>query len=110
MARFDVVLEDGSGAQRNCRLHIEALSPAEALLRARGAMPPLGGDHVYAVYRHRRARRRTLVGYYAGPGGEDGSAGVREPRRPLPSPPSLSAAAEIPAYPGNSGTVTAECS
>jgi hypothetical protein len=100
MARYDVVLQDRVGSQRNCRLHIEAGSPGEALVRARGSMPAPGpDDEVYAVYRHHRGRGRKLVGYFGGPGGDDGTAGVREPRRPLPNPPSLRAQAEPPAYP-----------
>jgi hypothetical protein len=57
---------------------------------------------VYAVYRHRRLRPRTFVGLFAGPGGmgpDDGAAGVREPRRPLPTPSGLRAHAAEPAPP-----------
>ena len=54
---------------------------------------------LYAVYRHRRVRGRRLVGAFAPDGPDDGLAGVREPRRPLPTPPSLRAEAELPAYP-----------
>jgi hypothetical protein len=46
----------------------------------------------YAVFKHRRGRSRALVGYFLAPGdGDDGSAGVREPRRPPPAPPGLTA-------------------
>lgn len=102
MARFDVVLEDGSGRQRNCRLHLDAPSAGEALIRARVAMgsavDPFEPGLRYAVFKHRRGRRRALVGYFLPPaGGDDGTAGVREPRRPRPAPPSLRAEALIPA-------------
>lgn len=104
MARFDVVLQDARGSRRNCRLHLEAPSASEALVRARAAMGAAGGPFEpgfrYAVFRHRRGRRRALVGYFLPPSdGDDGSAGVREPRRPLPAPPSLRAEVPVPAYP-----------
>lgn len=45
-----------------------------------------------------RRRGRTLVRSWPGPGGPEGpgNAGVREPRRPLPSPPALKAEADLP--------------
>ena len=102
MARFDVVQRDRFG--RDCDImQLEAGGPAEALLMAREAMahgshPVRDDDHAYAVYRHRRGRARRLVTVFMGPGDDDGTAGVREPRRPLPNPPSLHAEAELPAY------------
>jgi hypothetical protein len=101
MATYDVVVQDRGGRQCNYRLHVQAASTSEAVMWARFSMPPQADDHLYAVYRHRRARRRKLVGYFAGPGGDDGSAGVREPRRPAPAPPSLRAEADPPAYPAD---------
>lgn len=68
-------------------------------MRARRSMTGSAApDHVYAVYRRRRVRGRKLVGYFAGGtgGDDDGSAGVREPRRPLPGPSSLSATLDLP--------------
>jgi hypothetical protein len=49
---------------------------------------------------HRLSRKgRTLVRSWVGPGGPDGPgpAGVREPRKPLPNPPHLRAALDLPA-------------
>lgn len=97
MSRYDVVLQGVDGAQRACRLHIEAGSPGEAVWQARRAMgasvTPTSGA-LYAVYRHRRVRGRRLVGLFGGD--DDGSAGVREPRRPRPDLPSLRARLDIP--------------
>lgn len=48
---------------------------------------------------HRLSRKgRTLVRSWVGPGGPagPGPAGVREPRKPLPTPPHLRAALDIP--------------
>lgn len=94
MATYDVVLQDGTG--RCSWPGIRASGPSEALIRARG-LSAGSRDHVYAVYRRRRGRGRQLMGYFAGGApGDDGTAGVREPRRPLPSPPSLHAEAPLP--------------
>lgn len=85
---------------RDFRSQISAVSPSEAVQAARRAMPAPVWHGWVTVYRHRRLRGRTLVGTYAAGGpGDDGWAGVREPRRPLPDPPVLSRAAERPAYP-----------
>ena len=43
--------------------------------------------------------RRLVGAFLPEGGGGEGLAGVREPRRPLPTPPSLRAEAELPAYP-----------
>jgi hypothetical protein len=43
-------------------------------------------------------RGRRLVAVFMGPGDDDGTAGVREPRRPRPTLPSLRAEADLPAY------------
>ena len=102
MASYDVHVQDSRGVRRNFRAHIEAASPSEAVALARRCLPELPdpADHpVYAVYRRRRLRGRRLVGLFPGGGGDDGLAGVREPRRPLPTPPSLHASADLPAYP-----------
>ena len=102
MTTYDVHRQvSGRASQRDARLHLAACTPSEAVALARRS---LGAEHpdVYAVYRHRRLRRRTFVGLFAGAGGsrpDDGLAGVREPRRPLPSPPSLRAEATEPAHP-----------
>ena len=70
-------------------------------MRARRAFeltgPPGRDDreHLYAVYRYRRVRGRRLVGVFGDPGW-GGDARVREPRRPLPDPPSLRAVRDLP--------------
>jgi hypothetical protein len=49
---------------------------------------------------HRLSRKgRTLVRSWVGPGGPGGPgpAGVREPRKPLPNPPHLKVALDLPA-------------
>jgi hypothetical protein len=90
MRRYDVEVHTGPGQRRDVRLRIEADNPGEAVVWARERMRPHTAGEVYAVYRHRRVRGRKLVGYFAGPG-DDGAAGVREPRRPLPDPGTLRA-------------------
>jgi hypothetical protein len=104
MARFDVVQRDRYGRACDIRPGLEAGGPAEALLMARWSMgaDPHGVsdvDHTYAVYRRRRVRGRRLVAVFMGPGDDDGTAGVREPRRPRPTLPTLHAEADLPAYP-----------
>lgn len=101
MAIYDVV-EHGRGPdQRGRALEVSAASPGEAVMRARRAFeltgPPGRDDreHLYAVYRYRRVRGRRLVGVFGEPGW-GGDAGVREPRRPLPDPPSLRAVRDLP--------------
>jgi hypothetical protein len=99
MAHYDVQARHHTGTLRNMRAHVEAASPSEAVMLARRTLPLLPHAEVYAVYRLRRLRGRRLVGTFPVGGGDDGLAGVREPRRPQPAPPSLRAEAEPPAYP-----------
>lgn len=101
MARFEVRLRDHRGDRRHGAAVVSAASPAEALALARASMTAPSGAHLYAVYRQRRLRRRKLVGTFPAGGGDDGLAGVREPRRPLPTPPSLRAEVDSPAYRDN---------
>ena len=102
MARFEVRLRDHRGDRRHGAAVVSAASPAEALALARASMTaPPSGAHLYAVYRQRRLRRRKLVGTFPAGGGDDGLAGVREPRRPLPTPPSLRAEVDSPAHRDN---------
>ena len=99
MATYDVRFRDRVGAIRNAHASIQAASPSEAVMLARRSMTVPPGVQLFSVYRHRRLRGRRLVGTFPVTGNDDGLAGVREPRRPLPTPPSLRAEAELPAYP-----------
>lgn len=101
MAIFEVRLCDHRGDQHNAAAIVSAASPSEALILARGSLPARAEPHLYAVYRRRRLGRHKLVGTFPASGGDDGLAGVREPRRPRPSPPSLRAEADTPAYRDN---------
>jgi hypothetical protein len=92
MRTYDVHVGDGGRRVHNFRAHIRAASPSEALLAARRAMPTPAWHGLVSVFQHRRLRRRALVGTFLADGPDDGSAGVREPRRPLPAPPSLEVA------------------
>jgi hypothetical protein len=108
MPRFELVAQDRTGHARGRAVHVRASTPGDAVVLA---LPTLrrevhGSGHgqdltLYAVYRHGRARRRKLVWVFPSEGGTDGggTAGVREPRRPLPNPPSLHAEAELPPTP-----------
>ena len=95
---FEVTPRDTRGrGQTTCR--VVAGSASEAVARVRSmahATPGLGEPSVYAVYRRRRLRGRRFVGLWSGPGPDGGQAGVREPRRPLPAPPSLTLAIDLP--------------
>ena len=96
MRTFEVTQRDSRGRGRStCR--VAAGDASEAVARVRAMAPVHAGATVYAVYRHRRLRGRRFVGLWsgAGPGSDGGPAGVREPRRPLPAPPSLSVALEV---------------
>jgi hypothetical protein len=99
MAKYDVQVHDRVGVMRSCRMHLQAASPSEAVMLARQAMPDPPGAELFTVYRLRRLGRRKLGGSVpATGGGDDGLAGVREPRRPRPTPPSLRAEADPPPY------------
>jgi hypothetical protein len=96
MRTFEVTQRDSRGRGRDtCR--VAAGTASEAVARVRAMAPGHADTAVYAVYRHRRLRGRRFVGLWSGsgPGSDGGQAGVREPRRPLPSPPSLSVALEV---------------
>lgn len=73
-----------------------------AQLKARRSLAMLGipAADVQQIDLHRLSRKgRTLVRSWVGPGGPagPGPAGVREPRKPLPNPPHLKAALDLPA-------------
>jgi hypothetical protein len=99
MARYRVTVdvEKGPRLERTIR----ARSALAAYQSARSALIEDGVDpqaHCLAsVRRRRRLRGSVLVaGGPWGDGRDDGRAGVREPRRPKPSPPSLSARLDLP--------------
>ncbi len=95
MRTFDVTARDRGGRLSSCTLLAD--NAGEAVARVRSIARADGTEVVaYAVYRHRRVRGRRLVGLFAGPGADGGPAGVREPRRPRPTPPGLRAHAIPP--------------
>jgi hypothetical protein len=103
MARYELIAHNRAGQPHGRPVFVTADSPGEAvMIGAPTLRRVIERDHthadLYAVYRHRRVRGRRLVGAFSPDGPEPGTAGVREPRRPLPSPPSLRAEAELPAY------------
>jgi hypothetical protein len=106
MARYELIAHDRAGRAHGRPVFVTAGSPGEAVMMGGPTIRLVterdhSDPHLYAVYRHRRMRGRRLVGAFLADGPDDGLAGVREPRRPLPTPPSLRAEAEPPAYPDN---------
>jgi hypothetical protein len=104
MARYELIAHNRAGQPHGRPVFVTADSPGEAvMIGAPTLRRVIERDHthadLYAVYRHRRVRGRRLVGAFSPDGPDAGTAGVREPRRPLPTPPSLRAEAELPAYP-----------
>ena len=104
MARYELIAHDRAGQPHGRPVFVTADSPGEAVMLGAPTLRRVTErDHthadLYAVYRHRRVRGRRLVGAFSPDGPDAGTAGVREPRRPLPAPPSLRAEAELPAYP-----------
>ena len=93
---FDVTTRSRRGGLSSCTVPADNPGEAVALVRSL-ADGDVADVTAYAVYRHRRIRGRRLVGLFAGPGADGGPAGVREPRRPLPTPPGLRAHATPPA-------------
>jgi hypothetical protein len=73
----------------------------EVCAMAQRSLATLGvpAGSIYQLDLHRLSRKgRTLVRSWVGPGGPagPGPAGVREPRKPLPNPPHLRAALDLP--------------
>jgi hypothetical protein len=98
MARYQVDVR--VGATSVLRKRIRAGSPEGARQIARGEMFLNGVEPTmpYWMTVRRRGLRHSTVAYAGGlpPGGPD-PAGVREPRRPSPPPPSLRVARDEPA-------------
>lgn len=97
MDRYDVELQDEFGRTLLTDKGITEPTLDHVVAHAQmslGVSSP-GTRCSFAVYRRRRLRGRTLVAVVP-VGGSDGSAGVREPRRPQPGPGSLTAARELP--------------
>ena len=81
------------------RTRVQARSPAAAHAVARDELLLGGLDPAtpyYATVRRRGVRRRTETFANLGPDGPE-AAGVREPRRPAPPPPTLRRALDDPA-------------
>jgi hypothetical protein len=99
MARYRVTVDVEKGPRLDRT--VRARSALAAYQSARSALIEDGVDPqarcLATVRRRRPLRRSTLVagGPWTG-GGDDGLAGVREPRRPSPSPPSLSLRRDLP--------------
>ena len=105
MTRYELIAHDSAGRPHGRPVFVTAASPGEAVMVGAPALRRVTARDrthadLYAVYRHRRVRGRRLVGaFLPDGGGGEGLSGVREPRRPLPTPPSLRAEAQLPAYP-----------
>jgi hypothetical protein len=104
MARYELIAHNRAGQPHGRPVFVTADSPGEAVMLAGPTLRRVvERDHthadLYAVYRHRRVRGRRLVGAFSPDGPDTGTAGVREPRRPLPTPPNLRVEADLPAYP-----------
>jgi hypothetical protein len=92
MARFEVSIDVAHGL-RVART-LRARSAQAAYQSVRSGLIESGVDleagHQSTVRRHRLLRRSLkLLGSWDLGDGDDGTAGVREPRRPKPAPPSL---------------------
>ena len=103
MTRYELIAHDRAGQPHGRPVFVTAHSPGEAVMLGSPTIRRVterDRTHadLYAVYRHSRLRGRRLVGAFFADGPGDGLAGVREPRRPLPTPPSLRAEADLPAY------------
>jgi hypothetical protein len=106
MPRYELIAHTAAGQPHGRPVFVTAHSAGEAVMLGaptvrRVAERDRSHPELYAVYQHRRIRGRRLVGSFAPDGPDDGLAGVREPRRPLPAPPSLRVEADPPAYRNN---------
>ena len=92
---FDVELRDATGRITACELDVAATSAETALRDVASLIPPSHGNNLYVVYRHGKVGGRRLQAQFrvrVEGGGKDGTAGVREPRRPNTGPGHLVAA------------------
>lgn len=104
MARYQVVVAPRLMPEctKPRTLDVSACDPCEAFQIAQLRLTALGGTHDIAWLTVRRRGRRHRVTFPwpadggGGGGGNGGSAGVREPRRPMPSPPTLRIALDQP--------------
>jgi hypothetical protein len=102
MARYQVTVDVEKGPRLDRT--VRARSALAAYQSARSALIDDGVDPgarcLATVRRRHTLRRATLVagGPWTG-GGDDGLAGVREPRRPSPAPPTLSLRRDLPRDP-----------
>lgn len=100
MGRYEVTVHTGASSLRE---RTRARSADAAVHRVASGLldagRPPGDLRVLQVRRLRRLGRSRLVVPGGGPGPDDGTAGVREPRRPLPAPPSLNVALDEPRTP-----------
>lgn len=101
MARYQVVIAPRSMPQcaKPRTLDISATDPCEAFQLAQLRLAALGDTHdiAWLTVRRRGRRHRVTFPWPADGGrGNGGNAGVREPRRPMPSPPTLRIALDQP--------------
>jgi len=92
MARYEVIIDVAHGPR--VARKVRAGSPHAAYQSVRSRLIESGVEpdarHLSTVRRRRLLRRAlTLLGSWDLGDGDDGTAGVREPRRPKPNPPSL---------------------
>jgi hypothetical protein len=98
MARYQVDVRVGPTPVYRTRLRAASHEGAQQIARSELFLSGVVPAMPYVMTVRRRGLRRRAVTYAGGlpPGGPD-PAGVREPRRPSPPPPSLRAARDEPA-------------
>ena len=102
MPRYEVSIDVAHGPRVVRTVH--ARSAQAAYQSVRSGLIGTGADpdarHLSTVRRRRLMRRSlNLLGSWNLGEGDDGTAGVREPRRPRPAPPSLTN--ELTEHPGD---------
>jgi len=99
MARYEVTIDVARGPRVARTVHARCAEAAYQSVRSGliEAGVEAGARHVSTVRQRKRLRRSpVLLGSWALGDGDDGTAGVREPRRPLPNPPHLRMALDVP--------------